>query len=88
MKTQSLISYSALKVCTPRTTDSRHGKLVAPNLLLTLPLPVAPDKVWVGDITYIPLVNGGAAVTWLPGWIDQQTMSASGPFSRIIVGGR
>jgi transposase InsO family protein len=60
----------------PRTTDSRHGKRVCDNLLLNQPLPPAPDRVWVGDITYLPLVNSKWA--YLATWMDL--------FSRSIVG--
>jgi putative transposase len=42
----------------PKTTDSKHGKRVAENLLLNKPKPDAPDQVWVSDITYIALKNG------------------------------
>lgn len=60
----------------PRTTDSTHGLSISPNLLLNQPLPIAPDSCWVGDITYIPLVNGQWA--YLAEWMDL--------FSRVIVG--
>ncbi len=39
----------------PRTTNSRHPCDINPNLLLEDPLPQLPDRVWVGDITYIPV---------------------------------
>ena len=42
----------------PKTTDSKHGKRVAENLLLNRAKPDAPDQVWVSDITYIALKNG------------------------------
>ena len=42
----------------PKTTDSKHGKRVAENLLLNQPKPTAPDQVWVSDITYIALISG------------------------------
>ena len=40
----------------PRTTDSKHGKRVCPNLLLNQPKPTKPNQVW-GDITHMPLKN-------------------------------
>lgn len=41
------------------TTDSRHDLPIAPNLLNRQFTVAAPDKVWVGDITYIPTDEGG-----------------------------
>lgn len=35
----------------PRTTDSKHGKRVSPNLLLDQPKPSKPNCVWVSDIS-------------------------------------
>ena len=40
------------------TTDSKHNDPVAPNLLARQFDVSAPDKYWVGDITYIPTKNG------------------------------
>lgn len=42
----------------PRTTDSRHGLGYSPNLLLDAPPPDGINRLWVGDITYVPLVGG------------------------------
>lgn len=42
----------------PRTTDSRHGLPIAPNLLKQIPTPAAPDQAWVSDITYLPTDEG------------------------------
>lgn len=47
----------------PKTTDSKHGKKVADNLLLDQAgertiKPTAPNQVWVSDITYLPLKSG------------------------------
>ena len=38
----------------PPTSDSRHGFLIAPNLLRGL-VPSGPDQIWVADITYVRL---------------------------------
>jgi len=43
---------------TPRTTDSTHGLRCAPNRLLNQPKPTQANRVWVSDITYLPLANG------------------------------
>lgn len=42
----------------PKTTDSRHGGPIAPNLLRDAPVPTVPNKVWVTDITYIETTEG------------------------------
>lgn len=38
----------------PRTTDSTHGLPVFPNLVKDF-IPLAPNTLWVSDITYIPI---------------------------------
>ena len=43
----------------PRTTDSRHRLGYSPNLLLDSPPPSGINRVWVGDITYVPLKGNG-----------------------------
>lgn len=40
------------------TTDSKHRMPVAPNLLDRQFTPIAPNQVWVTDITYIPTGEG------------------------------
>lgn len=52
----------------PRTTDSRHTLGYSPNLLLDRPRPTGPNKVWVSDITYIPLASG--KWLYLAVWVD------------------
>lgn len=42
----------------PRTTVADPAAVVAENRLLGQPVPTAPDQVWVGDSTYLPLVGG------------------------------
>ena len=42
----------------PRTTDSTHGQRGAPNLLLDQPRPTQANRVWVSDITCLPLASG------------------------------
>jgi putative transposase len=54
---RSLMRKLGLKVLPPRrfkvTTDSKHDLPVAPNLLNREFNIEAPDRVWVGDITYL-----------------------------------
>jgi putative transposase len=42
----------------PRTTDSRHGHPVAPNLLGRRFAADRPDAVWLADISYLPTGEG------------------------------
>lgn len=60
----------------PRTTDSRHGQRISPNLLLNREPVTKPNEVVVGDITYLPLLSGEWA--YLATWMDL--------YSRMIVG--
>jgi len=41
----------------PATTDSTHGWRVYPNLARRM-VPMAPDRLWVADITYVRLAGG------------------------------
>lgn len=54
LKIQGLLAI-APKSFKPKTTDSEHGLGYSPNLLLRSPPPVELNRVWVADITYIPL---------------------------------
>ncbi|MBC8082017.1 MAG: IS3 family transposase, partial [Hymenobacter sp.] len=42
----------------PRTTDSTHGRAAQPNRLLDQPTPTQANRVWVSDITCLPLASG------------------------------
>jgi putative transposase len=42
----------------PRTTNSRHNLGYSPNLLVDAPPPDGINQLWVGDITYVPLLGG------------------------------
>lgn len=42
----------------PCTTDSRHFLPVAPNLLAQRFVSLAPGRIWLADITYIPTGDG------------------------------
>lgn len=52
----------------PKTTNSRHPYLISPNLLKQRDFPEMINQVWVGDITYIPLSEGG--FLYLSVWMD------------------
>lgn len=55
---ESIIDEHGLKVRQkrrkPRTTDSRHGYLVYPDLVKNI-IPSRVNQIWASDITYIPL---------------------------------
>lgn len=53
----------------PRTTDSDPAVRAAPNRLLGQPAPTVPNRVWVGDITYLPRQGGGSL--YLAVWLDR-----------------
>jgi transposase InsO family protein len=42
----------------PRTTDSGHALPVSPNVLAQRFTAALPNRVWVGDITYVPTGEG------------------------------
>jgi transposase InsO family protein len=60
----------------PRTTDSRHHLGYSPNLLIDAAPPDGINQLWVGDITFVPLV--GSEFLYLALLLDR--------FSRRIVG--
>ncbi|UPL50187.1 IS3 family transposase [Hymenobacter sublimis] len=53
----------------PRTTDSDPAVRAAPNRLPGQPAPTAPNRIWVGDITYLPRQGGGWL--YLAAWLDR-----------------
>lgn len=57
MRAQGLRS-KAVRRFVPRTTDSRHGRPVAGNVLDRQFYPDEPDTAWAADITYIPTAQG------------------------------
>jgi transposase InsO family protein len=78
MKAQNLKAIQP-KSFVPRTTQSNPNLLRSPNLLLDLPFPDAPNKVVVGDITYLPaIIDGYEDWLYLAVWMDL--------FSRKIAG--
>lgn len=58
------------KAFVPRTTESRHGGPVCPNLLLHRPAPCAAHEVWLSDIT---CVATGQGWLYLAGFLDLAT---------------
>lgn len=60
----------------PKTTQTNPLLRRSENLLLNLPPPKQTDRVYVGDITYIPMADG--SFTYLATWMDI--------YSRYIVG--
>lgn len=44
--------------CRMRTTDSEHDLPVAPNRVKEWPKPIAPNQIWLADITYIKTAQG------------------------------
>lgn len=58
MQDKGLVARSKRR--TTATTDSNHNEPIAPNLLERNFDQTELNKVWVGDITYIPTLNGFA----------------------------
>ena len=73
MRADNLLALRA-KPFAPRTTDSRHGFAIMPNLTRGL-VPTGLDQIWVADITYIRLAE---AFVYLAVILDA--------FSRRVIG--
>lgn len=69
MQTENLRAIQP-KSFVPRTTNSRHGGRMSPNLLADVVL-THPHQVYVSDITYLPLLGGRWA--YLATWLDLYT---------------
>jgi putative transposase len=73
------------------TTDSKHLRPVAENLLARDFLPEKPNQVWASDITYIPTKEGwfylattmDAYARRIVGWAMDATMPAELPLSAL-----
>lgn len=77
-----------------RTTDSDHAEPVAPNLLgrqFTLADHPVPDRVWCGDLTYIPTREGwlflavllDLATRRVVGWATGATLATTLPLAAL-----
>ena len=72
-QTQTLMKMQSLKAIqpksfVPKTTNSNHNLGRNPNLLLDRPPPTTPNEVFIGDITYIALIDG--SFLYLATWLD------------------
>lgn len=77
-KVAEIMRKEGLRAIQPRKFVHRKtdGQRVCDNLLLNQPTPRAPNRVWMSDITYMPLKEGKWA--YLCTWMDL--------YSRRIVG--
>ena len=75
LKTQGLRAIQP-KSFKPRTTESQHRLGYSPNLLLESDEPTGINQLWVGDITYVPLV--GNAFSYLATLMDRYSLRIVG----------
>ncbi len=66
-----------------RTTDSKHGNPIAPNVVKRNFEPKAPNQLWAGDVTYIATSEGWAYLAVL---LDLYSRRVVGWAIRSLVG--
>lgn len=80
----------------PTTTDSRHLLPVAPNLLEQNFQAAEPNRIWLGDITYIPTGEGwlylaavlDLATRKIVGWAMRDHMRTELTLSALLMSSR
>lgn len=60
-----------------RTTDSNHAEPIAPNRLQRDFTASAPDRVWVADTTFLPVLAGSSTWSWSS--TSSRARSSAGP---------
>lgn len=81
---QAKIRAKSRRKFVPRTTDSRHGKPIAENLLQRDFTATRPNSKWIADITYVPTDEGWLYLAGvldcysrkIVGWSMSETMPA------------
>ena len=71
-----LMRQHALRGVTPRafrpqTTDSRHDRPIAPNLMAVAPAPTGPNQIWVSDITDVRTDTGWSRAGGMAAVLDR-----------------
>lgn len=79
----------------PRTTDSRHDLPKCPNLIRDY-IPDRPDRLWVSDITYMPIIDRHGSLKYgflsvildgysekIKGWSIIGSLETAGPLGAL-----